>query len=61
MAKRFTSRKHKRVVARLLPPPAKPVAPSHHPDFLGRLKKIYRGKSLKVTGAELVSLERDRF
>jgi antitoxin (DNA-binding transcriptional repressor) of toxin-antitoxin stability system len=51
--------KRKRVVARLLPPT--PRAPSRRPDFLGRLKKIYRGKPLRVTGAELVSLERDRF
>jgi antitoxin (DNA-binding transcriptional repressor) of toxin-antitoxin stability system len=51
--------KRKRVVARLLPP-AEPAAPSRRPDFLGRLKKIYRGKALKVTGAELVSHERDR-
>lgn len=51
--------KRKRVIARLLP--AKATAPSHRPDFLGRLKKIYRGKPLKVSGAELVSLERGRF
>jgi antitoxin (DNA-binding transcriptional repressor) of toxin-antitoxin stability system len=51
--------KRKRVIARLLP--AKAAAPSRRPDFMGRLKKIYRGKPLKVTGAELVSIERERF
>jgi antitoxin (DNA-binding transcriptional repressor) of toxin-antitoxin stability system len=50
--------KRKRVIARLTP--VKPTAPSHRPDFLARLKKIYRGTPLKVSGAELVSRERDR-
>jgi antitoxin (DNA-binding transcriptional repressor) of toxin-antitoxin stability system len=50
--------KRKRVIARLVP--AKPAVPSRRPDFLTRLKKIYRGKPLKVSGAELVSRERDR-
>src|SRR5258708_23139783 len=50
--------KRKRVIARLIP--AKRAVPSRRPDFLARLKKIYRGKPLKVSGAELVSRERDR-
>jgi antitoxin (DNA-binding transcriptional repressor) of toxin-antitoxin stability system len=50
--------KRKRVIARLMP--VQPVIPSPRPDFLARLKKIYRGKLLKVSGAELVSRERDR-
>ncbi len=50
--------KRKRIIARLVP--AKPGVPAQRPDFLARLKKIYRGKPLKVTGAELVSRERDR-
>ena len=50
--------KRKRVIARLVP--AKPAVPSRRTDFLARLKKIYRGKPLKVSGAELVSRERDR-
>ena len=50
--------KRKRVIARLMP--VQPVAPSLRPDFLARLKKIYRGRLLKVSGAELVSRERDR-
>lgn len=50
--------KRKRVIARLMP--VQPVPSSPKPDFLARLKKIYRGKPLKVSGAELVSRERDR-
>jgi antitoxin (DNA-binding transcriptional repressor) of toxin-antitoxin stability system len=50
--------KRKRVIARLMPVQSK--VPSPRPDFLARLKKIYRGKFLKVSGAELVSRERDR-
>ncbi|HEV1287839.1 MAG TPA: hypothetical protein VNU44_21115 [Bryobacteraceae bacterium] len=30
------------------------------PDFMGRLKKIYGDKVLKVSGAELVRWDRDR-
>jgi hypothetical protein len=37
----------------------KPPTPACRPDFLARLKKIYRGKPLKVSGAELISRERD--
>jgi hypothetical protein len=40
--------------------PVQPAIPCPRPDFLTRLKKIYRGKPLKATGAELVSRERDR-
>ena len=50
--------KRKRIIARLIP--AKPAALGRRPDFLARLKKIYRGKPLKVSGAELLSRERDR-
>jgi antitoxin (DNA-binding transcriptional repressor) of toxin-antitoxin stability system len=51
--------KRKRAIARLIP--VKPAVPARRPDFLARLKKIYYGKPLKVTGAELVSRERDRY
>ncbi len=51
--------KRKRVIARLLP--AKPAIPSRCPDFLARLKKIYGDKTLKVSGAELISRERGRY
>ena len=50
--------KRKRVIARLVP--AKPALPSRRPDFLARLSKIYRGKRMKVSGAELVAQERGR-
>ena len=50
--------KRKRVIARLVP--AKPAVPSQRPDFLARLSKIYRGKRMKVSGAELVAQERGR-
>jgi antitoxin (DNA-binding transcriptional repressor) of toxin-antitoxin stability system len=51
--------KRKRIIARLIP--AKPMIRTRRPDFLGRLKKIYGSKPLKVSGAELVSRERDRW
>lgn len=51
--------KRKRVIARLLPPA--PPRPARRPDFLARLKKLYRGKPLKVSGAELLAAERERF
>jgi len=51
--------KRKRAIGRLLP--ARPPKRKHRPDFLARLKKIYRGKPLKVSGAELVSLDRSRY
>jgi antitoxin (DNA-binding transcriptional repressor) of toxin-antitoxin stability system len=49
--------KRKRVIARLVP--AKPAVPARRPDFLARLKRIFHGKPLKVTGAELISRERN--
>ena len=51
--------KRKRIIARLLPVEPLPAPP--RPDFLARLKKLYRGKPLKVTGAELLASERSRF
>ena len=51
--------KRKRVVARLLPAEVK--MPPRQPDFLKRLKDLYGKRRLKVSGAELVSSERDRF
>ena len=51
--------KRKRVIARLVP--AKRPGVTRRPDFLARLKKLYRGKRLKLSGAELVSRGRDRF
>jgi hypothetical protein len=31
------------------------------PDFLARLRSIYRGKSLTVSGAELIAQDRRRY
>jgi antitoxin (DNA-binding transcriptional repressor) of toxin-antitoxin stability system len=50
--------KRKRIIARLLP--IKDKASPKRPDFLARLKKLYGCRPLKVTSAELLSLERDR-
>ncbi len=51
--------KRKRVIARLVP--LKPATPSLRPDFLARLKKIYKNKPQRVSGAELISRERARY
>jgi antitoxin (DNA-binding transcriptional repressor) of toxin-antitoxin stability system len=51
--------KRKRVIARLIPCP--PAVLPRLPDFLARLRVIYKNKPLKVTGAELVALERGRY
>ena len=51
--------KRKRVIARLLP--AESAGPRPRPDFLARLKKIYGGKALKVSGADLLAQERSRY
>jgi len=51
--------KRKRVIATLVP--SQPATPSRRPHFLARLKRLYRNKALKVTGAELVSRERGRY
>ena len=34
---------------------------SKRPDFLARLEKIYEGKRMKVTNAELLSRDRNRY
>jgi antitoxin (DNA-binding transcriptional repressor) of toxin-antitoxin stability system len=51
--------KRKRIIARLLP--LEPAVPSRRPDFLARLKKLYRGRPLRVSGAELLANERGRY
>jgi antitoxin (DNA-binding transcriptional repressor) of toxin-antitoxin stability system len=54
--------KRKRVIARLLPPAiVSKSATRRRPDFLARLKRVYGGKLLRVSGAELVTSERERF
>ena len=51
--------KRKRVIARLTPA-EKPMS-GKWPDFLERLRKIYGNKKLKVSGAQLLAKERDRY
>jgi antitoxin (DNA-binding transcriptional repressor) of toxin-antitoxin stability system len=51
--------KRRKVIAHLIP--AKAAGSRSRPDFLGRLKKIYGDKVLKVSGAQLLAKERDRF
>ena len=50
--------KRGKVVAIFIPAGAPKKA--EFPDFMGRLKKIYGDKVLKVSGAELVRRDRDR-
>ena len=49
--------KRKRIIARLVP--ERPAAPRRMPDFGARLKAIYGDRIAKVSGAELISRERD--
>lgn len=51
--------KRRRVIARLLPESASPKP--EMPDFGGRLRAIYGDKVLAVSGADLVSEDRDRY
>ncbi len=52
--------RRKRVVARLLPP--EPLLTVEMPDFLGRMKKIFGKKRLKISGAEQIAMDRaERF
>ncbi len=50
--------KRKRVIARLVP--ERPV-PVKAPDFMAMLKKIYGKKKMKVSGAELVAMQRGEY
>ena len=50
--------KRKRVVGTLSPPQSSAKPPM--PDFIGRMKKIFK-ESPRVTGAKLISRDRDRF
>jgi antitoxin (DNA-binding transcriptional repressor) of toxin-antitoxin stability system len=52
--------KRKRVIARLTPEPL----PDHNgrpplPDFLGRMRANFGDRVLEVTGAEIISADRD--
>src|SRR5260370_24375423 len=49
--------KRKPVIARL--PPPEPAARVPRPDFLARLKKTFGKKRMKVSGAEIIALDRE--
>jgi antitoxin (DNA-binding transcriptional repressor) of toxin-antitoxin stability system len=49
--------KHRKVIARLIPENAAYPA---LPDFLGRIKDIYGDKEFEVSGADLISADRER-
>jgi len=52
--------KRKRIIARLLPPT--PQASVRRPDFMARLKKLFGKKRMKVSGAEIIAMDRkERF
>lgn len=51
--------KRRKVIARLVPDHGQ--ASIAMPDFLGRLRSIYGRKMLKVSGAELLEKDRDRY
>jgi antitoxin (DNA-binding transcriptional repressor) of toxin-antitoxin stability system len=51
--------KRRRVIARLVPESAE--AAVEIPDFLGRLSAIYGEKVLAVSGAQVVSEDRNRY
>ncbi len=51
--------KRRRVIARLVPETAE--AAKKMPDFKARVRKIYGDKVLAVSGADLISLDRNRY
>jgi antitoxin (DNA-binding transcriptional repressor) of toxin-antitoxin stability system len=52
--------KRKRVIATITPAAA-PEGRAKMPDFLGRMRKIYGDKVFKVSWAEMLRQDRDRF
>lgn len=50
--------KRRRALARLVP---ERLAAREMPDFLARLRHIYGDRVLKVSGAELLAKDRDRY
>ena len=48
--------KRRRVIARLTP---EPVERPPLPDFLGRMKEIFGDRVMTVTGAQIISEDRD--
>jgi len=52
--------KRRRVIARLLPENPDPKA-AQLPDFLSRMRAEYGGRTLEVSGADLISQDRSRY
>ena len=48
--------KRRKVIARLTP---EPIDRPPLPDFLGRMKEIFGDRVMKVTGAQIISEDRD--
>lgn len=53
--------KRRQVIARLVPERAEDATEKKMPDFLARVRKIYGDKVLAVSGADLISADRDRY
>lgn len=53
--------KRRKVIARLIPVRPTLAVLQHRPNFLARLKKLYGDRPLKVTGAQRLAEERDRY
>ena len=51
--------KRRRVIARLVPEVRR--RSPEMPDFIGRLRRIYGRKKLRVSGAELIAEDRSRY
>ena len=51
--------KHRRVIGRLVP--ESPEVAKKLPDFRARVRKIYGEKVLAVSGADLISADRNRY
>jgi antitoxin (DNA-binding transcriptional repressor) of toxin-antitoxin stability system len=51
--------RRRKVIARLVPEQTQ--VPRVVPDFMGRMRAIYGDKVFEVSGAELISQDRDRY
>lgn len=51
--------KRRQVIARLVP--AEPQRARQVPDFMARLRSIYGDKKMKMSGADLIREDRDRY
>jgi antitoxin (DNA-binding transcriptional repressor) of toxin-antitoxin stability system len=53
--------KRRRVIARLVPERAEDANIKKMPDFRARMRSIFGDKVLAVSGADLISADRDRY